>query len=324
VLQRTRSADAARCNELVDAETNSYSYSRARERLVRGRSASRRYYGLEEAHLHPARLPRQRGRRIHVPRRPRPEPSTRTLINRYELRTSGTRPSLLLKRSSRRASRTTNPRGVPWVRPAAPRRLGERVALEENRSSAEGRERRLIDLTATLEKVSVPAAIVDREGMVTWINNAARDVFGNRVGEPFVSLVAPEYIELVQRQLERKLSGEPATDYEVEVFTVDGTRRRAEVSSVLIPGGDVCHAVFGLALLGPPAPAAVDSVRLTPRQNEVLQLLGHGASTEDIASMFHLSKETVRNHVRHVLLRLGAHSRLEAVARAHELGLLGG
>jgi DNA-binding NarL/FixJ family response regulator len=40
--------------------------------------------------------------------------------------------------------------------------------------------------------------------------------------------------------------------------------------------------------------------------------------------MFHLSKETVRNHVRHILLRLGAHSRLEAVARAHELGLLGG
>ena len=63
-------------------------------------------------------------------------------------------------------------------------------------------------------------------------------------------------------------------------------------------------------------------MRLTPRQTEVLQLLGQGASTEDIASMLHLSKETVRNHVRHVLRELEAHSRLEAVARAHELGLL--
>jgi LuxR family maltose regulon positive regulatory protein len=63
-------------------------------------------------------------------------------------------------------------------------------------------------------------------------------------------------------------------------------------------------------------------VRLTPRQQEVLQLLGQGASTEDIASMLHVSRETVRNHVRHVLRELGAHSRLEAVARAHELGLL--
>ena len=194
--------------------------------------------------------------------------------------------------------------------------------MEANRSSAGGRERGLIDLTATLEQVSIPAAIVDRQGTVTWINKAARDVFGDRVGQPFVSVVAPEYVELVQRQLERKLSGGPMTDYEAEVITADGTRRRAEISSVLIPGGDVCHAVFGLAVLGPPRPAAAASVRLTPRQNEVLQLLGQGASTEEIASMLHLSKETVRNHVRNILRELRSHSRLEAVARAHDLGLL--
>ena len=170
--------------------------------------------------------------------------------------------------------------------------------MEANRSSAGGRERGLIDLTATLEQVSVPAAIVDREGTVTWTNKAARDIFGDRVGQPFVSVIAPEYVELVQRQLERKLNGEPMTDYEAEVMTADGSRRRAEISSVLIPGGDVCHAVFGIAVLGPPRPAAAGSVHLTPRQNDVLQLLGQGASTEDIASMFHLSKETVRNHVR--------------------------
>ena len=147
-------------------------------------------------------------------------------------------------------------------------------------------------------------------------------MFGNRVGQPFVSVVAPEYAELVRRQLERKLSGEPVTDYEVEVFTADGARRRAEISSVVIPDGDVGHAVFGLAVLGPPRPTAAGSVRLTPRQNEILQLLGQGASTVDIASMLHLSKETVRNHIRHILRELGVHSRLEAVARAHDLGLL--
>src|SRR4051794_32799063 len=189
-------------------------------------------------------------------------------------------------------------------------------------SSAADQERRAIDLTSTLEQVSVPAAIVDREGIVTWLNNAAREVFGSRVGQPFVSVVAPEYAELVQRQLKRKLRGEPMTDYEVEVFSGDGRRRRAEISSVVIPGGDVCNAVFGVAVLGPPRPAGAEAVRLTPRQSEVLQLLGRGASTEDIAAMFHLSKETVRNHVRHVLRELGVHSRLEAVARAHELGLL--
>jgi DNA-binding NarL/FixJ family response regulator len=47
-----------------------------------------------------------------------------------------------------------------------------------------------------------------------------------------------------------------------------------------------------------------------------LRLLEHGRSTQQIAEELHLSPETVRNHVRHVLRNLGVHSRLEAVALA--------
>jgi len=54
--------------------------------------------------------------------------------------------------------------------------------------------------------------------------------------------------------------------------------------------------------------------RLTPRQAEVLRLLEHGRSTEQIARELHLSTETVRNHIRHMLRALNVHSRLEAVA----------
>jgi PAS domain S-box-containing protein len=183
------------------------------------------------------------------------------------------------------------------------------------------RRRQPLDLTATLERLSIPAAIVDRSGVVTWINDAGRAAFGDLVGQPFSAVAAPGYAEMIQRQLARKLRGVPVTDYEVEVFTANGELRRAEISSVAIPGGDSCHAVFGVAVLGPPRPD-VTSVMLTPRQNEVLQLLGQGASTDDIATMLHLSKETVRNHVRQILRAFGAHSRLEAVARAHQQGLL--
>jgi len=42
--------------------------------------------------------------------------------------------------------------------------------------------------------------------------------------------------------------------------------------------------------------------------------LERGRSTEQIAGELHLSIETVRNHVRHILRALDAHSRLEAVA----------
>jgi PAS domain S-box-containing protein len=183
------------------------------------------------------------------------------------------------------------------------------------------REHQPIELTKTLERVKVPSIVSDRRGTITWLNDAARDLFGDLLGKPFTSVVAPEDVSRVERQLARKLQGTPVTDYEVEVLPVDGRRRRAQISSVPIAGGDECHAIFGVALPRAPSASASDA-KLTTRQNEVLGLLGQGASTDEIAASLHLSKETVRNHIRHVLRALGAHSRLEAVAIAHRRHLL--
>ena len=180
-----------------------------------------------------------------------------------------------------------------------------------------------IELTKTLQKVRVPSFLADRNGTITWLNDTAKKTFGDLAGRPFTALVAPADVSLAQRQLERKLRGAPVTDYEIDVLTADGRRRRAEVSSVRIEGGDDCHAFFGVALTGRPREASSRAVSLTSRQSEILQLLGEGASTVQIADMFHLSRETVRNHIRHILRALGAHSRLEAVALAHRQGLLG-
>ena len=55
---------------------------------------------------------------------------------------------------------------------------------------------------------------------------------------------------------------------------------------------------------------------LTQREREVLELLAQGQTTEAIAAILVLSLHTVRNHVRNVMTKLGAHSRLEAVAVA--------
>ena len=183
-------------------------------------------------------------------------------------------------------------------------------------------ERPSIDLTRTLAKVRVPSFVAASDGMLTWGNDAAKTMFGDLEGQPFTSVVAPEDVPVVQRQLDRKLRGAPSTDYEVDVFTADGRRRRAEISSVPIEGGDACHAVFGVVLLREPTDRRPRAAGLTRRQDEVLQLLGEGASTDQIAAALNVSKETVRNHIRHVLRALGAHSRLEAVALAHRQGLL--
>ena len=183
-------------------------------------------------------------------------------------------------------------------------------------------KRSSIELTSTLRRVKVPSFVAASDGTITWGNDAAERMFGDLRGRSFTTVVVPEDVPVVRQQLERKLQGASSTDYEVDVFTADGRRRRAEISSVPIENGDHCHAVFGVVLPGKPREPAPRASRLTARQDQVLQLLGEGASTEQIAEMLHLSKETVRNHIRHVLRALGAHSRLEAVAKAHQQGLL--
>jgi DNA-binding CsgD family transcriptional regulator len=58
---------------------------------------------------------------------------------------------------------------------------------------------------------------------------------------------------------------------------------------------------------------------LTPRETEVLDLLAEDEELTDIATQLCISRVTVRNHVQHILSKLGAHSIQEAVAR-HLLG----
>ncbi len=64
-------------------------------------------------------------------------------------------------------------------------------------------------------------------------------------------------------------------------------------------------------------PAAPDgNGALTRRELEILRIISTGLNTKDAAEKLHLSPATVRNHVQNILGKLGAHSRLEAVAYA--------
>jgi two-component system, NarL family, response regulator DevR len=63
---------------------------------------------------------------------------------------------------------------------------------------------------------------------------------------------------------------------------------------------------------------------LTPREREVLALMAGGLDNYDIASHLRIGYGTVRGHVRGVLEKLGAHSKLQAVATARQAGLVEG
>ena len=170
----------------------------------------------------------------------------------------------------------------------------------------------------------MPAYVLDRNAVVRWMNPAAIATFGDLRGKRITQIVEREYVTQARQEFAAKMLGTvDATEASVALRTADGRRVTAEISSTTLTQQGSIVGVFGLA--DPeetPPERATESVHLTPRQLAVLRQLAQGHSTPTIAERLGIATETVRNHVRGIIGRLGVHSRLEAVMRAHELELI--
>lgn len=63
-------------------------------------------------------------------------------------------------------------------------------------------------------------------------------------------------------------------------------------------------------------PASIGGRELTVREREVLALVAEGHSNEEIGELLHVSKDTVKTHMKHVVEKAGARNRTHAVALA--------
>ena len=180
------------------------------------------------------------------------------------------------------------------------------------------------DISPSVARLPMPAYILDRNGVVRWLNMAAVRHFGDIRGKRIGQIVEPEYATLARQEFAAKLLGTvEATEGTVAVRTTDGRRVVVDISSTQLYEQGSIVGVFGLAdPTDEPPRKETSSVDLTPRQLDVLRYVAAGHSTEHIARTLGISTETVRNHVRGLMGRLDAHTRLEAVIRATELGLV--
>jgi PAS domain S-box-containing protein len=203
------------------------------------------------------------------------------------------------------------------------------------------------------------AFAVDLAGTVVWWSAAAERLLGYRaseaVGKSCSALLAGRDAagcsvcgnDCHVLQMARK--NEPTRNYDLEVRTARGRWLWVNVSTIIAPA-DGSAAVLHLmrdihqrketellagrivADLGKLAriragragrqPAPAPGPDCTPRERKILTLLSQSRSTEQVAAELKISPATVRNHIRNILRKTRAHSRLEAVLHAIRNGII--
>ncbi|MCC7107093.1 MAG: response regulator [Chloroflexi bacterium] len=107
-------------------------------------------------------------------------------------------------------------------------------------------------------------------------------------------------------------------DNQTAFSQVAGALRRVAEGEIILPPAAVIQLVRRTRQ---PAPAQTTD-QLTPREQEILQLLAEGIDGPDLADRLVVSPHTLRTHVKRILEKLDAHSKLEAVVIGLRTGLV--
>jgi DNA-binding NarL/FixJ family response regulator len=104
---------------------------------------------------------------------------------------------------------------------------------------------------------------------------------------------------------------------------IQGIRAVCRGESLLSPA--ITQRMIETFIARPRASVAALDTRLgllTPREREVLTLLGRGRSNPEIAAALYVSETTVKTHIQRILAKLGLRDRIQAVIFAYEAGVI--
>ena len=150
---------------------------------------------------------------------------------------------------------------------------------------------------------------------------ATRRILADAQGETAVLMLTTfDLDEYVYDALRAGASGFLLKDVPPEQL-IDAVRVVARGDALIAPA--VTRRLIERFLRTAPADSPPAGLRdLTPREVEVLTLAARGRSNTEIAAELVLSEATVKTHVKHVLAKLGARDRVQAVVLAYEAGLV--
>ena len=114
----------------------------------------------------------------------------------------------------------------------------------------------------------------------------------------------------IRQALQRVASGQASVDPAVQMHLVEAIATTATATTTTTTD----------ATSASPASQLPDG--LTPREAEVLGLIGAGLSNTEIAAQLFVNEATVKSHVNHMLPKIGARDRAQAVGYAYRHGLV--
>ena len=173
---------------------------------------------------------------------------------------------------------------APSAEPGALRKLGTAVNdlledLEQRGAQLQDREQLFQRLVETVHD----AVLVHRK-VILFANARFLSLLGMKspdvIGRPLTEFVAPEYVELVENNLRRRLDGESAAErYEIELMDRQGQVARVELSSTVIDSaGEPALLLTALEMMPGAIPTEVSQ---KPRAMATLDAMGESVITVD-------------------------------------------
>lgn len=202
--------------------------------------------------------------------------------------------------------------------------------IEDNRLVREGMTdmlNELPDLKVVLAATSLEAAVLKKTNPRVILLDCGLQVNSLRVAETVKKEMADSRVivmdllpvhEEIAEFVNAGVAGFILKDASFEDFV--GTIRSVADGARVLPApmtGTLFSQIAKVAVKRGNGAAALEAVRMTQREREVIELIGAGMSNKEIAQRLHIASDTVKSHVRNVMEKLTLHTRLQIAAYAH-------